>query len=66
MTWSQYLAKLKSKTPQLQDGDASMKLTVRSFLRQLQLAYEAGRREVLDQVPEPPEFLQNLFGGPQR
>lgn len=58
MTWSDYLARLQAKNPQLANQDAKMTITVASFLKQLQRAHEAGRGESAGK-----RLFDKFFGG---
>ena len=56
--WADYLKRLQDKNPQLLSQDAKMTITVASFLRQLQRAYEAGKSENAGA-----DLFDTLFGG---
>jgi len=59
--WADYLKKLQDKNPQLTSPDAQMTLSVKSFLRQLERAYEAGKNENAGA-----QLFDTLFGGMRR
>ena len=56
--WQDYVKRLQDRNPELLDREAKMTLTVASFLKQLERAYEAGKRDS--------DMFDQLFGGGKR
>lgn len=59
MTFNAYWAKLVALNPMLASGETTIKLPVRSFMRELEKAYKAG---VANAASTSPGIFDQIFG----